>query len=188
MSTAPRQRLNARQKETLDKLFVAGKEVLEELGHTDLSIRLVAQRAGVSTATAYTYIASKDHLFAELFAELLREDPGPVLTERSKVGRLEQVTRHLADLMSGSPALAAAANKSLLGSDPEVARLRLEIGQMVFDRFREALGDGADPDLLLTISFAFSGAVLQAGMGMVAYDDLGDVLARSMRVILKGHR
>ena len=85
MSIAPRQRLNARQKETLDKLFAAGREVLEELGHTDLSIRAVAQRAGVSTATAYTYIASKDHLFAELFAEMLREDPGPELTRRSRV-------------------------------------------------------------------------------------------------------
>ena len=38
---------------------------------------MVAARAGVSPATAYTYFASKDHLFAELFWRLVEADEGP---------------------------------------------------------------------------------------------------------------
>jgi AcrR family transcriptional regulator len=149
---------------------------------------MVASRAGVSTATAYTYIASKDHLFAELFAQMLRDDPGPRLTGRRRARRLEQAMRHLAALMSTSPALAAAAYKSLLGTDPEVARLRLEIGQIILGHFRDALGDDVDPDLLTAASFAFSGAVLQAGMGLLDYDDLGEALATVVGVVMKGYR
>jgi AcrR family transcriptional regulator len=187
VSTPPRRHLNARQAETLGKIFAAGEEVLEEVGHDALTIRMVALRAGVSTATAYTYVASKDHLFAELFVKLLRDDPGPELTGRARAARLEQTVRHLADLLAGAPGLAAAANKSLLGNDPEVARLRVEIGFILVGHFRTALGEVSD-DVVDAVTFAFSGALLQAGMELITFDELGDVLARVVAVILKGYR
>ena len=186
VSTTPRRHLNARQADTLAKIFAAGEEVLEEVGHDELTIRSVAVRAGVSTATAYSYIASKDHLFAELFAQLLRDDPGPELVARGRTARLEQTVRHLADLLAGAPGLAAAANKSLLGSDPEVARLRVEIGLIIVGHFRTALGECPD-DLVNAVTFAFSGALQQAGMDLITYDELGDVLATVVAVIMKGH-
>ena len=77
VSTVPRHSLNARQAETVERLLAAAAEELEEVGHEALTIRTVAQRAGVSPATAYTYVASKDHLFAELFWRLPRRRPGP---------------------------------------------------------------------------------------------------------------
>ena len=67
-SESPRQGLNARQQGTVEKLLAAGLDELREVGHEALTIRTVAQRAGVSPATAYTYLASKHHLFAELFS------------------------------------------------------------------------------------------------------------------------
>ena len=72
-----RQGLNPRQAETVERLLVAGEAELDEVGPDALTIRTVAQRAGVSPATAYTYLASKHHLFAELFWRRLVTDPGP---------------------------------------------------------------------------------------------------------------
>lgn len=186
LSSHPRQTLNLRQAETVDKLLDATRALLDEIGHADLTIRMVAARAGVSPATAYNYFASKDHLFAELFWRFLAASPGPGLTGRTPEARLHQVTTHLAELIAGAPALAAAANKSLLGDDAEVKRLRLEIGNLWIERFRQAIGDAASAELLEALSCAFVGALLQAGMGISRYDQLPDVLGRVFGVIMRG--
>jgi AcrR family transcriptional regulator len=186
LSSPPRRTLNVRQAETVGKLLDAASDLLDEVGHEQMTVRLVASRAGVSAATAYTYFASKDHLFAELFWRVLVSSPGPGITGRTPDERVRQVATYLAGVIAGAPALAAAVTKSLLGADPEVHRLRLAIGALWFDRFREAIGDDADPDLLETLVFAFSGVLLQVGMGISAYDRLGDVLDRVVGVIMRG--
>ena len=188
VSALPRQALNARQAETLNKIFGAAEELLDEVGHDALSIRMVADRAGVSTATAYTYIASKDHLFAELFWRRLEQAPPPVLASRARTKRLHEASRELTQLITARPALASAVTKSLLGQDPEVARLRLDIGRIMVSRFRDALGEDADPALLATIAYAFTGALLQAGMGLIPYDDLANQFDAVVDVIMKGYR
>lgn len=159
---------------------------LEAVGHEALTIRMVAARAGVSPATAYTYFSSKDHLFAELFSQVLVAAPAINLTGRRPLTRLQQTTRHLATVIGERPWLSDAVNKSLLGSDPDVGRLRLRIGGIFVDRFREAVGDDADPDLLDALTLTFSGALLQVGMGLGTYDDLADRLDRVFAVVLKG--
>lgn len=183
-----RQGLNARQAETVDKLLVAGEAVLEEIGPETLTIRTVAHRAGVSPATAYTYLASKNHLFAELFWRRLVTDPGPEPTGATPAERLQLVTRHMAAMLGRSPHLATAANIALLGTDPEVERLRLVIGGEFVRRFREAIGEPVDPRVLETLTFAFSGALLQAGMGLITYDDLSKRLDDVVDVIMEGHQ
>jgi AcrR family transcriptional regulator len=188
LSSLPRRSLNARQQETVEKLFVAAGEVLDEVGHEALTIRVVAARAGVSPATAYTYFASKDHLYAEMFWRMLVQAPEPRLTGRSATTRLQQTAAHLADLITGSPALAAAVTRSLLGTDPDVERLRLAIGTHWVDRFKGAIGDDASPDLLMTLAFTFSGALLQSGMGLLPPDQLGPSLERAVAVVMKGPR
>lgn len=188
MSTLPRQSLNARQVETVERLFAEASKLLDEVGHDQLTIRMVAQRAGVSPATAYTYFASKDHLFAELFWRLVAADDGAELTGTTPVGRLQQLLRHLAELIAGAPALAAAVNKSLLSGDPEVERLRKEIGTLWVARFQDAIGAdaGVDPKVLTTLFFAVSGALLQAGIGLFSYERLADHLDDAVAVILRG--
>ena len=185
LSSQPRRTLNLRQAETVAKLLDAAADLLDEVGHEQMTVRLVASRAGVSSATAYTYFASKDHLFAELFWRLLVASPGPGITGRTPEERVRQVATSLAGVIAGAPALAAAVTKSLLGADPEVHRLRLAIGALWIERFRQAIGDEADPDLLETLVFAFSGILLQAGMGIAAYDELPDVLGRVVGVIMR---
>jgi AcrR family transcriptional regulator len=186
LSSSPRRTLNPRQAETVEKLFGAASALLDEVGHEQMTVRMVASRAGVSPATAYTYFSSKDHLFAELFWRRLVSAPSPALSGATSETRVRQAVTDLAQLMAGSPALAAAATTSLLGSDPEVRHLRLAIGRLWIDRFREAIGDDADADLIETLAFAFTGVLLQAGIGISSYDRLADVLERVVRVIMRG--
>src|SRR5690242_19582412 len=109
-----------------------------------MTIRTVAHRAGLSPATAYTYLASKDHLFAQLFLRHLQAHPAPDPVPGDVAANLRAVVRSMADLLVSAPEIAAAATRALLGSDPDVARLRLHIGADYVERFRAALGDEAD--------------------------------------------
>ena len=180
----PRRSLNVRQAETVENLFDAASQLLEEVGHEQMTVRMVAARAGVSPATAYTYFASKDHLFAELFWRTLSSAPAPKLAGRTPEARVREVVTHLAGLICGVPALAAAANKSLLGNDPEVHRLRLAIGGLWLERFRSAIGERAAPELLETLTCAFTGVLLQAGIGVNTYEEVPKILERIVGVIM----
>lgn len=186
-ATPPRQALNARQLETVERLLAAAAEVLDEIGHDQLTIRLVAARAGVSPATAYTYFASKEHLFAEMFWRRLAMSTPPTLKGRTPTARTQEVAAHLANVITGSPALAAAVTKGLLGTDPEVERLRLVIGGHWIEQFRAAAGDDADDDLIITLAYAFSGVLLQAGMGIMTYDALPRELDKVVAVVMRGY-
>lgn len=185
--SAPRRGLNARQAETVDKLLAAGQEVLEEVGTEELTVRMVASRAGVSPATAYTYVASKNHLFAELYLRHITAHPAPEASG-SATERVQQVSRHFVTTLLSHPHLAAAANIALLSSDPEVERLRLRIGAEFVDRFTAALGEAATPELLDTLIFAFSGALLQAGMGLIDAGDLTDRFDAVIALVVQGAR
>jgi AcrR family transcriptional regulator len=187
LTASLRQGLNPRQAETVERLLEAGQAELDEAGPDGLTIRTVAHRAGVSPATAYTYLASKHHLFAELFWRRLVTDPGPEPTGATATERVQTFTRHMAAMLGRSPHLATAANMALLGTDPEVERLRLVIGAEVVQRFRDAIGDGADPGVVEALTLAFSGALLQAGMGLVTYDELSKRLDDVVAVIMEGH-
>jgi AcrR family transcriptional regulator len=183
----PRLGLNARQSETVEKLLLAGEQELEEVGPEALTVRTVAHRAGVSPATAYTYLASKNHLFAELFWRRIVTDSGPEPTGATAVERLQMVTRHIAGQLERSPHLAAAANMGLLGTDPEVKRLRVVIGTEFVTRFRNAIGEPSDPRVIETLTLAFTGALLQAGMGLMAFSELAPRLDDVVAVIMEGH-
>jgi AcrR family transcriptional regulator len=188
VSSFPRREMKPRQAETVQKLLVAGAEVLRAVGHEALTMRNVASRAGVSPATAYTYLASKNHLFAELFWRALEEDPGPGPVGSNPVERVQSVTRQMATLMEGKPELAAAVTTALLGTDPDVERLRLRIGGEFLRRFSEAMGEPIDPAVLETLTLAFQGALLQAGMGLMSYTEVADRLDSVVAVIMKGHQ
>jgi AcrR family transcriptional regulator len=187
LSTAPRQALNTRQVETVERLLAAGEQELRAVGHEALTIRTVAHRAGVSPATAYTYLASKNHLFAELFHRYLVADRGFVPRGRTPVRRVQSVTSRLAERLAAAPELAAAVTPALLGADPDVVRLRVRIGAEFLEEFRVALGDDADPDVLDTLVLALSGALLQAGVGLITYAELGTRLDSVVDVIMRGN-
>ena len=191
---APRQGLNLRQAETVDKLLAAGLEELREVGHEALTIRSVAQRANVSPATAYTYLASKNHLFAELFWRHLASDESVVVSDdRAPVVRVQGAVRQLTSRIVEEPELAAAVTPALLGSSPDVERLRLRIGGEFLSRFETALSDPKRPDdpadagVLDVLMLAFQGGLLQAGMGLMTYEQLTERLEAAVDVIMRGN-
>lgn len=183
----PRRDLNARQAETVEKLLAAAVEELEAVGVEGLTIRTVALRAGVSAATAYTYISSKNHLFAELFLRHVVEQDRPRPVGADPLARVRSVTRHIASRLAAAPEVAAGATMALLTNDLDVQRLRLRAGAEFYAAFAEAVGDDPDPDLLESLVLAFSGALLQAGMGLMTYTEMGERLDRAVAVIMRGN-
>lgn len=173
----------------MERLLTAGLAQIEEVGPEALTVRQIAVRAGVSPATAYTYFSSKAHLLAELFTRRLAEHAATHAPQgRSAVARVQSVTRALTEMLADSPHLAAGATLALLGTDPDVDRLRLRIGGILLERFETALGATATPERLDALVLAFSGALLQAGMGVTSYADLGDRLDTVVATILGGGR
>ena len=187
MSSLPRRQANPRQAETVDRLLHAGELELGLVGHETMTMRSVAARAGVSSATAYTYFASKNHLFAELFWAALTAAEGAAPADGSPLERLQEELRSMVALLVERPELASAVTTSLLSSDPDVARLRLLIGAEFVERFRRALGADAEDVLLESLTLAFSGALLQAGMGLMTYAEMGTRLDAVVATILRGN-
>jgi len=190
---APRRGLNSRQATTVERLLVAGLEELRAVGHEMLTVRNVAQRAGVSPATAYTYLASKNHLFAELFLRHLTTGSPGTSRSSSVTKRVQSAARALTERIVEEPALAAAVTPALLGTDPDVERLRLRIGGEIFARFETALIDPAapeepaDPAVLEVLVLTFTGALLQVGVGVITYEELSDRMESCVDVILRGN-
>lgn len=187
VSSEPRQGLNARQAETFERLLVAGEDELRAVGREALTVRTVAQRAGVSPATAYTYLASRNHLFAELFSRLLASTPPPEPLGATAHERVRDLVHHFAGFLNDAPEITSAVTPALLGEDPEVERLRLRIGAEFARRFATALGDAHRDDVLDALLLAFSGALLQVGMGLMTYPEFRDRLDSVTAVILKGN-
>lgn len=181
--------LRSRQAVTLTKLLVAGEEELRAVGHEALTVRTVAARAGVSPATAYTYLASKNHLFAELFLGHLTADDAGLADHdgATPTARVQALTTRMAARLAAAPELAAAATPALLSSDPDVEQLRVRIGTVFVRLFEGALGDAATPALVDSLVLAFSGALLQAGMGLLTYADLAARLDTVVETILRGN-
>lgn len=184
---SPRRGLSAKQVATVERLTDAAHQELRAVGFDELTVRSTAARAQVAPATAYTYFGSKNHLVAETFWRRLmaqpRATPPP---DASTTERVVAVTREMTDFLSRETDLAAAATPALLGSHPDVQVLRERLGREYGERFREALGDEARPAVLEALGLAFSGAMLQAGMGFMSYDEMGDRLADVIEVILEG--
>jgi TetR/AcrR family transcriptional regulator, cholesterol catabolism regulator len=181
-----RRRLSGRQAATVDVLMAAAGAELAACGYEALTVRRVARRAGVAPATAYTYFASKAHLVAEVFWRRLRARPDPALDPaRPMAERVAAALGDLADLVASEPRLAAACSPALLADDPDVAVLRDRIGGELHRRLRAAVGDEADADTLAgVLDLVLAGALLRAGMGHVAYDDLAGILAGAARVVI----
>jgi AcrR family transcriptional regulator len=173
-----RRRLTGRQADTVQRLVDAALTELADAGYDGLTVRGVARRAGVAPATAYAYFASKDHLVAEVFWRRLQDLP-PVSVDRRR-GPTARVAAALGDvgrLVASEPELAAAATVAVVARDPDVERLRDRIGALVQQRLVDALGDGAQPEVIAALMLAFSGAAVQAGMGYFGYDELADRVA-----------
>lgn len=182
---APRRHLSDRQARTVTTLLDAAVQELREDGYDSLSIRSVARRAGVAPATAYNYFASREHLVTEVFWRRIEALPEASIDgRRSASTRAAAVLSEMALLVADEPELAAACTVAMLSNDPDVKVLRDRIGLTWRHRLQVALGDHADPAVLRSLEFAVSGAMLQAGMGHLDYNELPDQLARTAELVV----
>ncbi|MEE2032142.1 TetR/AcrR family transcriptional regulator [Rhodococcus chondri] len=180
-----RRRLTERQADTVQRLTQAAVEILREEGFAGLTVRMVASRAGVAPATAYTYFSSKEHLVAEVFWRRLAAQPDTEAVDTDRADRVVAVLRNIALLMADEPELAAAVTSALLGQDPDVEHLRSRIGLDIRERLSTALGADADPDELEALELLYAGALVRAGMGYGTYAKLADRLETSARLLLE---
>ena len=63
-------------------------------------------------------------------------------------------------------------------------QLRRQIGIEINERIAQALGADATPDVLDALSLAWSGAMLQAGMGYSDYAQMSVRLAATARLVM----
>ena len=174
--------------DTLDRLLEAARVELDEVGHEDLTIRTVATRAGVSSATAYNYFASRDHLFAELFWRHLATSELPALTGRSSTRRLQQTTRHLAGTI--------AALRRWRPRRPRACSAATRRSSSCGCASAPCSPTGSAPHWASGSTRASSrrscsrspGALLQTGMGLFTYPELADRLDDVVAVIMKGNQ
>ncbi|MEX0767013.1 MAG: TetR/AcrR family transcriptional regulator [Microthrixaceae bacterium] len=180
-----RRRLSAKQARTVQSLVVAVVEELRSGGYGNLSVRNVASRAGVAPATAYTYFTCKEHLVTEVFwRRLLQLDETAVDRRRSAVHRVSATMADIALLVADEPELASACTAAMLADDPDVKFLRDRIGAEMRRRMVKALGVQADPEVLRTLEFVISGALLHAGVGHMTYTELPEYLAEAVHLVV----
>jgi len=182
-----RKGLSAKQARTVQSLVAAAVEELRSGGYDQLTVRNVARRAGVAPATAYTYFTSREHLVTEVFWLRLSHLPEtPVDHRRTTVNRVSVTMSDLSLLVADEPELAAACTAAMLATDPEVTLLRDRIGAEMRRRLASALGDQADPDVLGTLEFVISGALMHAGVGHMSYSELPLYLDRAVQLVVPG--
>lgn len=179
---------NRRQEETFRKVLAAGMQTLRENSYTDLTVRMVAARAKVAPATAYTYFSSKNHLIAEVYLDLVRQVPYFTDVNVPMPVRVDQALRHLALVVADEPEVGAACTTALLGggADPAVRAARERIGVEIHRRIASAIGPGSEPTTVSALQMAFFGALVQAGSGEFTYHEIADRLADAVRLILAG--
>lgn len=138
---------NRRQQATFRKVLAAAMATLREKSYADLTVRLVAARAKVAPATAYTYFSSKNHLIAEVYLDLVRQVPCVTDVNVPMPIRVTSSLRHLALVVADEPEIGAACTAALLdgGADPAVRAVRDRIGAEIHRRITSAIGPGADP-------------------------------------------
>lgn len=137
---------NRRQQATFRKVLAAAMATLREKSYADLTVRLVAARAKVAPATAYTYFSSKNHLIAEVYLDLVRQVPCVTDVNVPMPIRVTSSLRHLALVVADEPEIGAACTAALLdgGADPAVRAVRDRIGAEIHRRITSAIGPGAD--------------------------------------------
>lgn len=184
-----RRRLTTAQADTVARLTSAAVELISEDGFEALTVRLVAKRAGVAPATAYTYFSSKNHLVAEAFWRRLAESVDDPDDGGTRTERVVSVLRQISLLVAEESEFAQAVTVSLLGTDPDVEHLRVKIGLLIRQKLALAIEpgepDAAEPLLVESLEMLYSGALMTAGMGYVTYEHIADRLAQAATKLME---
>src|SRR5580698_5927644 len=155
-----RRHLSERQAELAERLVLAAADEAMERPYAEISVRTIAKRAGVATATAYTYFSSKDHLLAEVLWRRMQASPLMLDMQQPLPDRVAETARSMGFDALDSPAMVAACTTALLADGPDVKQVRTRIGEEIARRLQAALGTDADPVQLAVLQITYTGAIL----------------------------
>ena len=180
--------VDGRRADTVQRLIAASLEEVRAVPYGDVTVRSVAKRADVSPATAYTYFSSKEHLVCAILWQQIQELPAPPgRPRRSPAASLADAVRSITELFTKEPELSRACTTALLTDDPEVRRLRDQIGTDLLHRVGDAVGP-MSAAARETLSMAFVGALVLAGTGYMTFEDLPRRLGKMTELLLADTR
>ncbi len=106
------------------RVLDAAQECLGELGYARATVTEIARRAGVSNGLLYQFFRNKEHLFARVLEEVVRDWVREMLPrdEESASEALEFMFRRSVDFCRTHPLLPA-----LLRQDPELQLSRIQV-------------------------------------------------------------
>lgn len=160
----------------------AGLAELRDSSYANLTMRAVANRAGVSPASAYTYFPSKSALVAAVYLRFLRDLPLHTDVNDTTKTRVSATLRDMALAVDDEPELTAACGAALMADDPAVQPLREQIGEEVARRIGAALGPGWPRAVKSTLQMTVAGALMTARF--VGFDDIAGRIDEAVNLIL----
>jgi AcrR family transcriptional regulator len=185
--------LSRTQAATRARLLDAARELATEDGYDGVSMRHVAERAGVSAPTAYQYFSSKDHLLVDVMSDLVTNTTSAISTRPSRaastVDRTVATLRRVMTRVEEEPKLYIAITRAYISGTPEVAHARNAMESAMKTWIDSALGTNGVDDRDAIVAILED--VLFAGMvGMVTGRreprDIGNELERAIRTLLTG--
>ena len=115
-------RLDSAQIERRNRLLEAARSLASEGGYPAVTMRDVAERAGLGLATVYRYFSSKDHLIAEVHAtrgrEVAREIQAAPPVGECAEERVAKVCERLVEIVVQDLNLASAGVMAVASGDP----------------------------------------------------------------------
>jgi AcrR family transcriptional regulator len=178
----PARRRDRRPEQTIRKVLDAGLDELRSSSFNALTMRAVASRAGVSSASAYTYFPSKSALVAEVYLRLLRAAPVHTDVNQTTRSRVSTTLREMALVVADEPELTAACSAALMADDPAVLPIREQIGAEVITRIQASLGPGWPPAVTTTLLMTFAGALMTARF--LSFDQIAGQLDDAVTLVL----
>jgi AcrR family transcriptional regulator len=170
-----------RDDEVTRKVMRASVELVREVPYAGITMRAIANRAGLSVGTLREHFWSKDAIVAEIYLDRLRAVPLDVDVELGTQERVVAQFSALVMLLADEPALAAACSSALVSADPSVRSVRERIHAEYHRRVRTMLRSGAWPEITETLEFGLVGALVHASCGGPTFEqtaqDLADVVA-----------
>ena len=173
--------------ETARLLLDATVELLREVPYSNITMRSIAKRAGVSHGEICAYFRSKDAIVAEIYLERLRAAPLEVDVEQSSRARIADQFSQLVMLLADEPGVAAACSSALICDEPSVRAIRQRIHEELQRRVRTALRSGAWPEVVETLEFGLLGALVHASCGADTFSQTAEDLASVVAVVLPDH-
>jgi AcrR family transcriptional regulator len=183
--------LSTTQAATRRRLLDAARELATEDGYDGVTMRLVAERAGLSAPTAYQYFSSKDHVLVDVLSDLATSTTEGIQARPSRAGsaadRAVATLRRVVRRVEDEPNLFLATTRAYVSGAPEVAHARGAMESAMATWIDTALGSREIDDRQAVIAILES-VIFACMVGLVTGrrqpSEIGDELERAARLLL----